>query len=120
MKAVYSQRPNKTSKAKDILVDVVGFDIKADHFNSSYAHIKGGNFTKSGLWVSIVKLKPYLDPDADGKQWIFLNYIIIEQDHPGLLKYIAYKKDALYPLTHDNFNEIKKIIILDVAKEYFN
>lgn len=37
--------------------------------------------------------KMILDADADGKQWIYRNMIVIYQSHPSLLSYAAYDGD---------------------------
>jgi hypothetical protein len=40
-------------------------------------------------------MKPILDPDADGKQWLYSYAVIQDQSQfPELLKYCAFENDA--------------------------
>lgn len=109
MKAVYRLQ---TSKAPGIdkEVEVVNLESKM-YAEIEYKDSVGHKYKK---WVATKKLKPYLDPDADGKQWLFLDYIIMEQDHPKLLKFAVYTQDNRIVDVVDRFLDAKRIIIEDI------
>jgi len=107
MKALYKNRNNKLPGG-DVLVDVIKLE-------EDYAHIKIAE--KFFKWVGISRLKPYLDPDADGDQWIFLDYIIMKQEHPRLLKYAIFDEQENTIGSTNSFLEAKKIILEDALSK---
>lgn len=101
--AEYNYKPYRTSKGNNILVEVL--KISDTHAEIKEAHFKSKH-------VSLSKLKPYLDPDADGSQWLFLGHTICEQVHPNLIRFAIYESgENSFVRVTPEFSEAKKIII---------
>lgn len=106
MKAEYNHRPNR-SAGTNIIVEV--FSIDRDRAEVEFKSCRRGR--KS---IATSRLKPYLDPDADGSQWLFLGYMIVEQIHPKLARFAIYDKGDNFIKVTDIFPEAKKIVIKEV------
>lgn len=67
------------------------------------------------MYKPLPKIKLVLDPDADGSQWIFMDYIVTKQSHPKLCAYAIYYKERWVEIC-DTLAEAKLLIGHDMAK----
>lgn len=107
MKALYNYRPFRCSKGKNVIADVLTLDKDSSEIRYKSRH----------NWVSTKKLKPYLDPDADGNQWIFLNYIIVKNDHPKLPAFTIFNEKEQYVSYVHEFKDSRQLIINKILKQ---
>ena len=108
MKALYNYRPNR-SKGNDIIVDVA-------KISTDYSEIMVGQFRPHKKTVVTSRLKPYLDPDADGSQWLFLGYIIMKQNHPKLKPFLVLDTEDNVVDAEFYFSEAKKLVIKTILE----
>ena len=105
-KAEYKLRYNRC-KGENVIIDVLILQE-----NSSEIRFKNGH-----KWISTSRLKPYLDPDAEGRNWLFLGYKISEQINPNLMKFAIYDSHNNFVTVTPKFTEAKKIILNRILKE---
>lgn len=108
-KAEYNFRPHKCSKGKNIIVKVLELDKISSKIELE--------FFASHIWVSNSKLKPYLDPDAEGSQWILLGYIIMKNNHPKLPTFTIFNNKEQYIGYTHQFKNAQQLIIKTILKE---
>lgn len=74
MKAIYKYKPCRGCKQVETMAKVIKFS------NENDAQIRFGFDFCCRNYVKLSRLFPYPDPDADGRQWLFLGYMIMEEN----------------------------------------